>query len=169
MRMFNLVIGLAVLAFILIRQVQARPLKSGLPWIITLGVIGLLSTMAFLFGKDQAIAFAKGHSHHLTLAVPNAHAMIIAAAGSLVLAVVMGVVRAPTERLWRETDGQVWRKGTAVTVVLWLVALGLHLGYDAVVAHGPDAQFGDATLNLYFAATIAANRMALHARAARLR
>lgn len=54
-----------------------------------------------------------------------------------------------------------------LTVVLWLVSLGLHLGYDAVVAHSPD--FGDATMMLYFAVSVAAQRTALAVRARRLR
>jgi hypothetical protein len=169
MRMFSLVIGFAALAFILVRQLRARPLESGVVLVIVLAILGLAETGAFLFGKDKFIAFVKGQNHHLTLAVPNAHSMVIAAVGSLVLAVIMGALRAPSERLWREADGHVWRKGTALTVVLWVVSLGLHLGYDALVAHGQDAEFGAATMDLYFAASVAAQRVTLSARAARLR
>jgi hypothetical protein len=82
-----------------------------------------------------------------------------------VLAAVTGALRAPSERLWRQ-DGQIWRKGTVLTVVLWLVSLGLHLGYDAVVARGLD--FADATMMLYFAVSVAAQRAALSVRARRL-
>jgi hypothetical protein len=164
--MVSLVIGLAALALILVRQLRARPLESGVVLVLVLGVLGLAETGAFLFGKDQFTAFVKGQSHHLSPAVPDARAVIIAAAGSLVLAAVTGALRAPSERLWRQ-DGQVWRKGTMVTVVLWVVSLGLHLGYDAVAAHGPD--FGDATMMLYFAVSVAAQRAALAARARRLR
>lgn len=144
-------------------------MESGLVLILVLTVLGLGETGAFLFGKNQFIAFVKGQNHHLALAIPNAHAMIIAAVGSLILAVIMGALRAPSEKLWRETDGRVWRKGTTITVVLWVVSLALHLGYDALVAHGPDAEFGAATMMLYFAASVAAQRATLSARAARLR
>jgi hypothetical protein len=164
--MASLVIGLAALALILVRQLRARPLESGAVLVLVLGVLGLAETGAFLFGKDQFTAFVKGQSHHLSPAVPDIRAVIIAAAGSLVLAAVTGALRAPSERLWRQ-DGQVWRKGTMLTVVLWLVSLGLHLGYDAVVAHGPD--FGDATMMLYFAVSVTAQRTALAVRARRLR
>lgn len=165
-RMGSLVIGVAALAFIMVRQLRARPLESGVVLVGVLGVLGLAETGAFLFGKQQFIAFVKGHNHHLVPAVPQVRAVIIAAVGSLVLAAVTGALRAPSERLWRQ-DGQVWRKGTAATVVLWLASLGLHLGYDAVAVHGPD--FGDATMTLYFAVSVAAQRAALRVRAWRLR
>jgi hypothetical protein len=134
--------------------------------VLVLGVLGLGETAAFLFGQQQFTGFAKGHSQHLALHVPDAGAVIAAAVGSLVLAAVMGAARAPSERLWRQ-DGQVWRQGTALTVVLWLLSLGLHLGYDAVVARGAGG-FGDATIMLYFAVSVAAQRVTLSVRARRL-
>jgi hypothetical protein len=133
--MANLVIGVAALALILLRQVRPRPLQGNYVLVIVLGVLGLAEAGTFLFGTQQFVSFLKGHSHHLALAVPNGGMMVTAAVGSLVLATVTGALRAPSVQLWRQ-DAQVWRKGTALTVVLWLVSLALHLGYDALVAHG---------------------------------
>jgi hypothetical protein len=164
--MASLAVGLVALALILVRQLRARPLESGIVLVLVLGVIGLVETGAYFFGKQQVTAFVKGQSHHLSPAVPDARAVIIAAAGSLVLAAVTGGLRAPSERLWRQ-DGQVWRQGTPLTVALWLVSLGVHLGYDAVVARGPD--FGNATMMLYLSVSFAAQRAALAVRARRLR
>jgi hypothetical protein len=166
--MASLVIGVAVLVLILVRQVRPRPLEGSYVLVIVLGVIGLAETGAFLFGTQQFVAFLKGHNHHLTLAVPNGGVMVTAAAGSLVLATATGALRAPSVRLWRQ-GGQVWRKGTALTVVLWLVSLALHLGYDAVAARGrADADFGSATLLLYFAVSLTAQYIVLSARARRM-
>jgi hypothetical protein len=165
----SLVVGVVVLAVILVRQLKARPLKSGAVLVVVLGVIGLLETAGFLYGQEQVKAFAKGQTHHLVPVVPDIRAVIIAAVGSLALAAFTGALRAPSERLWRQ-DGQVWRKGTALTIGLWLFSLGLHLGYDALAVRGKDgARFGTATLALYFAVSIAAERMVLHLRAWRLR
>jgi hypothetical protein len=166
--MASLVVGLVALTLILRMQVRSRPMKGNFVLLIVLSVIGLAETGAFLFGTQQFVSFLKGHNHHLTLAVPNAAVMVTAAVGSLVLAAVTGALRAPSVRLWRQ-GGQVWRQGTALTVVLWLVSLGLHLGYDAVVARGKDADFGTVTLPLYFAASLAAQRIVLNVRAWRLR
>ncbi len=166
--MASLVIGVAVLALILSRQVRARPLEGSAVLVIVLGVLGLAETGAFLFGTRQFVSFLKGHSHHLALAVSHGGAMVAAAAGSLVLATVTGALRAPSVRLWRQ-GGQVWRRGTALTAALWLVSLALHLGYDAVVARGKaDAGFGAATMLLYFAVSLAAQNVVLRARARRL-
>jgi len=162
----SLAIGLAGLGLILAMQLKARPLKSGAVLALVLGVLGLAETGAFLFGKEQFIAFVKGRNHHLVPAVPHIHAMIIAGVGSLLLAAVTGALRAPSKRLWRQ-DGQVWRQGTALTILLWLVSLALHLGYDALVAPGTD--FGNATLMLYLTVSIAAQRSVLSARGRRLR
>lgn len=166
--MAGLAIGVAVLALILLRQVRPRPLKGNAVLVIVLAALGLAETGAFLFGTQQFVAFLKGHSHHLWLAVPDGAAMVAAAVGSLVLAMVTGALRAPSVRLWRE-GGQAWRRGTALTVVLWLVSLALHLGYDAVVARGNgDAGFGAATMPLYFAVSLATQNVVLGARARRL-
>jgi hypothetical protein len=165
--MSSLVVDLAVLALILARQVRPRPLSNGIVLVLVLGGLGLAETGAFLFGQHQFGRFVTGHHRHLVAVVPDSRMVIIAAAGSLLLAAVTGALRAPTVRLWWQ-DGQVWQRGTALTVVLWLVALGLHLSYDALVTRGADRGFGDATLMLYFAVSIAAQRVVLTARARRL-
>jgi hypothetical protein len=167
--MAGLVIGVAALALILRRQVRPRPLAGGYVLVIVLGVIGLAEAGSFLFGTQQFVSFLKGHQQHLTLAVPDGAAMLAAAAGSLALAAVTGALRAPSVRLWRQ-DGQVWREGTGLTVVLWLASLALHLGYDALVARGKaDAEFGAATMLLYFAVSLTVQNIVLRARAYRLR
>jgi small basic protein len=76
-------------------------------------------------------------------------------------AVGLGAVRAWTVRLWRDAQG-VLRLGTWVTVVLWLVGLGIHEGVD-VTAHIPAAS----TL-LYLGVTFLARQLVLQARASRL-
>jgi hypothetical protein len=133
--MSSLVIGLTVLALILVKQVRPRPLNNGAALVLVLGVLGLAETGSFLFGQHQFGQFVTGHHQHLAAVVPGPRMVVIAAAGSLLLAAVTGALRAPSIRLWRQ-DGQIWQRGTVVTVVLWLVALGLHLGYDALVTPG---------------------------------
>jgi hypothetical protein len=164
--MTSLGLGVVALGVILLRQLRVRALTGGVVLVLVLGVLGLAETGAYLAGQDQFVAFVQGRSHHLVFVVPHPGAVLAAAAGSLVLAAATGALRAPSEKLWL-WDGQVWRQGTALTLVLWLVSLGLHLGYDAVV--GPGAAFGTATMMLYFAASVAAQRAALGVRARRLR
>ncbi len=88
--------------------------------------------------------------------------------GSLVLAAFFGVLRAATIRLWLQ-DGQVWSKGNWLTALLWIVALGLHLGYDALVAHGHGSDdVGTATVVLYLAVSLGVQRLVAQHRASRL-
>ena len=48
---------------------------------------------------------------------------------SLAIGALLAYARANTMRIWRQQDGW-WRKGSAVTLVLWLVSIGSHFGID---------------------------------------
>lgn len=148
----NLLIGLAVLALILVRQMQVRPVRASMRLPLILAVIGVIELTQF---------FRHGQ-HHATPAV------IAALLGSLVLAAVLGAVRAVTVRIWLD-GGQALRQGTWRTVLLWLVSLGAHLGYDyLVIGQGSEQALGTASLTLYFAVTYTIQRLILTARAQRL-
>jgi hypothetical protein len=85
-----------------------------------------------------------------------------------VLGAVFGAIRAMTVRLWFG-GGQALRQGTWLTLLLWIVSLGVHLGYDyLVLGHGSLSGLGNATLILYFAITYTIQRLILQARAGRL-
>lgn len=163
----NIIIDVVVLAWFLIRQVRARPLSESYTVPLILAVVGLLEFGAYLMGGGQQLAaFLKGHRAFTT--IPDGKTILAAAAGSLILAVVTGAMRAPTVRLWWQ-DGQYWRQGTWLTLTLWIVSLGVHLGYDALIAHGTGkAEIGDATLLLFFAVSLTVQRVILTARAHRI-
>jgi hypothetical protein len=165
--MSSIVIDLAALAWLLARQVTARPLSGGYTLPLILGIVGLFEFGAYLMGGGQQLAsFLKGHRSFST--IPDGKTVVAAVAGSLILAVVTGAIRAPTVRLWWQ-DGQYWRKGSWVTLVLWIVSLGAHLGYDALIAHSTGrAAVGDATMLLFFAVSLTAQRVVLTARARRI-
>jgi hypothetical protein len=163
----NIIIDVAALAWLLTRQVRARPLSESYALPLILAVVGVAEFGAFLMGGGQQFAsFLKGHRSFAT--IPDGKTVLAAVAGSLILAVVTGAIRAPTVRLWWQ-DGQYWRKGTWVTVTLWIVSLGAHLGYDALIAHSTgQAAIGDSTLLLFFAVSLTAQRVILTARAHRI-
>jgi hypothetical protein len=117
-----------------------------------------------IVGLVEFVDFLNGH--------PRGDSRIVAAVvGSLVLAAVLGAVRAPTVRVWRGQDGQLLRKGTWLTAVLWVVAFAAHLGYDYLVAghvtgkNGGDV--GNATVVLYLVVSLTVQRYIMLARAAR--
>ena len=66
-------------------------------------------------------------------------------AASLGIGVLLGALRAATVRLWRR-DGQVVRQGSWLTVLLWLVSVGGHLGLTALLHGGGAAAAGAAAL-----------------------
>ena len=48
--------------------------------------------------------------------------------------------------------GQAWRQGTWLTAVLWVISLGVHLGYDYLVdGKGSQSGLGSASLLVYSA------------------
>lgn len=60
------------------------------------------------------------------------------------LAAITGAIRAMTVRVWIQA-GQALRQGTWITAVLWVVSLGVHLGYDYLVdGKGSQAGLGPA-------------------------
>jgi uncharacterized transporter YbjL len=137
----TVVISVAVLAFILYRQVQVRranptPVLSII--CLVLGLVGLA-----------------GPNH------PSAAKIGILVALLAVDAVALGALRAWTVKLWRDTQG-VLRQGTWVTVVLWLAGLGIHETVD-VIAHLP----ASSTL-LYVGVTFLAQMLVLQLRINRM-
>jgi hypothetical protein len=149
----NLILGIVVLALLLSRQLMTRRLSESYRLSVILAVIGIA----------QFIQFLSGHSR-------NDGSIIAAVAGSLVLAAVFGAARVPTVRVWRD-NGQLLRKGSWLTAVLWILALAAHLGYDYLVAGhitGKNgSNVGDATILLYLVVTLTVQRFLLLRRVAR--
>src|ERR1700722_17697029 len=149
----NLLIGIAVLALFLSRQLVTRRLSESYRLSVILAVVGIVEFVDFLNGHpsdDGGIAAA--------------------VVGSLVLAAAFGAVRALTVRVWRE-GGQVLRRGTWLTAPLWVAALAAHLGYDYLVAGHVTGKnggnIGDATIILYLVVTLTVQRFILLNRVAR--
>src|ERR1700677_495687 len=109
----DLVIGVAVLVLLIARQLTVRRLRESYRLLILLAVIGIIEFATYL----------RGHPH-------DDGGITAAVVGSLVIAAVMGGLRALTVRVWRGEGGQLLRQGNWLTALLWIVALGAHLGYD---------------------------------------
>ena len=149
----SLVIGLAVLALVLFRQLATRRLSESYRMSIIFGVIGAV----------QFADFLKGHPG-------NPGGITAAVVGSLVLAGAFGVARAITVRVWRQ-GGLLMRKGTWVTAILWIVAVAAHYGYDDLVAGhitGKNgSSVGNATVLLYLMISLTVQQFVLLARVKR--
>jgi hypothetical protein len=146
----NLVIGVAVLALLIYRQLRARPVRGNQRLVLVLVVIGLIEAVQYM-QKLHSVSVA-----------------IVALAGSLVLAAVFGAARAATVRLWVQ-DGQPWAQGNLLTAALWVLALAAHLGYDYLVGQHKDiGGIGTATVILYLAVSLGVQRLIVTLRAQRL-
>jgi hypothetical protein len=146
----EIVIGVAVVLLLLARQVQKRSVKEdSRPLIfLVLAVVGLF----------EAGQFLKAH--------PVGSEAILLTVGSLVLAVIFGIVRAFTVRLWRE-DGKLFRQGNVLTIVLWLVSIGIHFAGDTLIDSSAKG-LSSSTLLLYLAMTLGVQQIVVRYRATRL-
>jgi hypothetical protein len=148
----DIILGVLGLGLVIYRQLVARPINArGLRLLLILAIIGVVETVDYL---------QKYHSG------PGTYAAL---GGSLVLAAVFGVLRAGTVRIWSQ-DGQVWSKGNWLTAGLWIIAIAVHLGYDALVArgHGSGGDVGTATVVLYLAVSLGVQRLVSQYRASRM-
>lgn len=153
MALTNLLIGLAVLAWLINRQLQVRSLKdrSRGTILLVLGIYGAFSTYQVIRGSHLA---------------SGALGVLL---GSFVVGGALGAIRAATVKLWSQ-DGQILRQGTWLTATLWVVAFGLHLLADRLITNsGGPTGLGDASILLYLAITLWTQRLITQARADPLR
>ncbi|MGD0608033.1 MAG: hypothetical protein ABSA53_31150 [Streptosporangiaceae bacterium] len=119
---------MAVLVLVLFRQLQVRPVRDTMRLPLILGIVGVVELVQFLHNR------------------PHGPAVVVALAGSVVIAAIFGAIRAASVRVWVD-GGQAWRQGNWLTAVLWILSLGVHLGYDyLVVGKGSQAGLGLASL-----------------------
>jgi hypothetical protein len=146
----SILVGVAVAALLVARQLRAQPLNATFRLPLILGIIGLVELVEYL-GKHHVSGIAIG-----------------ALAGSLVVAAAFGAVRAATVHLWVQ-DGQPWRKGNWLTGILWVLSFAAHFGIDFLIdPHNPNGGLAGSTILLYLAVTYTVQRLIMQARAQRL-
>lgn len=152
----NILIAAVVLAWVMSRQLRARPLNEQRPYslMVVLAVLGLFQ-IAQLAGRAQITGAA-----------------LAALVAGLVSGAIFGWLRGRHVHLWR-VDGVLTRQGNWLTVALWVVGLAIHLGLDAagelLSPHdGAITSLGTVGIMLYLAVTLAAQRFATLARAKNL-
>jgi hypothetical protein len=146
----DLVLGVAVLALLIYRQLSTRPVSGNQRITLILLVVGVILAAQYL---------QKTHA---------GSAAFVALAGSLVLAAAFGAVRAVTVKVWIQ-DGQAWMRGNYVTAALWVLALAAHLGYDYLIGqHKGLSGLGNATILVYLAVSLAVQRVIVTIKARRL-
>lgn len=154
----DILVGVLVLAWVLYRQLTPRRVRSdgSNRTLLILGAIGLLQLVQFFQRTDVRVG-------------PIAIGSLVVSLG---VAAVLSTVRAYSMRVWRGEDGW-YRRGTPLTLLLWLVSIGAHLGIDALAGHLAGAAddvrgLGNATLVLYLAVSLGLQSMIVARRVARL-
>ncbi|HWE90799.1 MAG TPA: hypothetical protein VG317_15170 [Pseudonocardiaceae bacterium] len=151
MSLTNVVLAVAIVALVLVRQLAKRSVAEDSKPIVLLVllVLGVLTIGQYL-------------GQH-----PVGTAAVLALAGSLIVGATLGVVRAYTVRLWRE-NGTLYRQGTLLTLVLWLVSIGAHIGIDMLAGHDTAANgLASASILLFIAISFGVQRQAVLYRARR--
>jgi hypothetical protein len=149
----NILIAVLIVAYLIARQLVTRPVRerSAARLVLILGVIGII----------EMVQSVKGHKL-------GAETITLVAAG-IVMGALLGLARAVTVRVWRDTAGLAWRRGTVLTAMLWVVSLAAHLGIDVVVDHSTTAKgLASASILLYLGVTLGVQREVIRLRAAQL-
>lgn len=146
----NVVIYLGLVAFVLYRQMSARPIRG-------LGLV-LLPAVLALFGMQQLL------DQPLTSGLGG----VAVVAVGLVIGLAVGLWRGMTFRVWADA-GQAMAKGTAMTLVSWAVLIVVRLPF-AFLGFAADRPRGFVVgeLLLALAETFATQNAVVWARAHRL-
>jgi hypothetical protein len=148
----SIVIGVVILLYVLVRQVQKRPVREsrGPRLMLILLVIGVIDLGQYV-GRH-----------------PFNGTAIAVLVGSLVVAAAFGALRAYTVRLWRE-GGVLFRQGNVLTMILWVVAIGAHFGLDLLIDRtGGGSGLASSALTLYIAVSLGVQQLVVLSRASRL-
>ncbi|MGC0364224.1 hypothetical protein ABH922_002208 [Rhodococcus sp. 27YEA15] len=138
----NILIAAVVLIWLMFRQLTAQPLREHSRLGLVLIIIGAVETVSAFSVNSFPVRD------------------LVWVAASILVGVGIAAVRGYTVRIWRQ-DSDVYRQGTWITAILWIVGIGQHLLVDQVVSAG----LGAATLLLYFGIVIAAQRQVILSRA----
>ncbi|HEX4189798.1 MAG TPA: hypothetical protein VHZ06_02285 [Marmoricola sp.] len=143
MNLWSIAVPVLILAFIVSRQLQPRPVRQDSPF-------RLLIVLAVL-GAVEVVQYAQG-----TTVPAGAWALLIV---SVIIGAGFGALRGALVHVWRK-DGELFRQGNATTIVLWVVGLAIHFGIDAVIAHTSHAarDLGNDSVLLYVALALASQR-----------
>ncbi|MFI6057835.1 DUF1453 domain-containing protein [Streptomyces sp. NPDC051286] len=106
--LINVLVIIAVIALVVVRQCSARRNSDDRRWWVLPGILILLSLRqsGLTDPRDEALS-------------------LVVLGAELLVGLVVGVGWGRTTRLWRESDGSMWSRGTKATVLVWTGGLAL--------------------------------------------
>jgi 4-hydroxybenzoate polyprenyltransferase len=141
----TVIISLIVLGFILSRQLREQPIKEdrGFQLPILLCVFGLLEIATSFEAETKGLTFLS----------------VILLLVGLFSGAIFGWIRAKNTHLWYD-KGQLMRQGNVITIVLWVVGIGLHLGLESFSGHinPASASITNTSILLYLGISLAVQR-----------
>ena len=156
MTVVDALVALALLAWVIRRQLLPRPVRDR-----RLRLVGVLTVVGVV---QVALAVSDGPQ-------PGPIGWALLAVG-LVVGAVLGVWRSATMRLWF-VEGRAWVQGGWPTLVLWVIGIGAHVGLDLLSrAVDPAAEpVNAASVLLFVGVSLGAQALATgrQVRAARVR
>lgn len=152
----NSVIWVILLLWIFMRQIRPRPVSRHLRGPLLLVAIGIVN-----FAGSVLPAGPGAGPNPAAVTVTSLSPMGFAV---LIVGVLLGVARGVTVRVWSE-GATVMRQGTWITVLLWLVAVGVRLAADLTGTIGTSGVGQPAYLFFYLALSLAAQQLTVAERA----
>lgn len=113
----NVLVIVAVIALVVVRQCSARQISGDRRWWVLPGVLLVMAL------REPGLV----DPHQETLSV-------VVLGAELVVGLVTGAAWGWTARLWRAEDGSLWSKGTKATVYVWTGGLVLRVALYGVAA-----------------------------------
>jgi putative drug exporter of the RND superfamily len=147
----EITVAIAVLIWVLVRQLQPRRLVEGSAL--------LVPAILMLLGAFALLRLARHGG-----GIGSAAAVWIVI--DLIAGVVTGAVRATTIRLF-DRDGVIWRQGGRLTIGLWIASVGIRVGIAAIGSHHGAGSALDRSLPLSFGVSLAAQYLVTGYRAER--
>ncbi|ANS68460.1 integral membrane protein [Streptomyces lincolnensis] len=107
----------AVAVVVIARQFRASRIDTGRRWWLLPVILAVVAL------REPGLVDARHHVASVTLL-----------AAELLTGLAVGAGWGWTTRIWAESDGAVWSKGTRATAIVWAVGIGLRVGLFALGA-----------------------------------
>ncbi len=109
--LFNVLVAVAVVALILVRQLKPQQVNGGGRWLL------VPALLVFFSVRDGGLV----DQHHQV-------ASIVLLGAEVLIGLLMGVGWACTSTIWTEPDGTTWSRGTKATAGIWVLGIAVRVG-----------------------------------------
>jgi hypothetical protein len=116
----DVLVALAVVALIVLRQIRPQRALGRRWWLVP-------AVLVFLAVRNP------GSRAFIDAQHPLASELLLAA--DLLTGLLMGAAWGWTSRIWTESDGSIWVRGTRATAAVWIAGIVMRIGLAGLGAH----------------------------------